>query len=107
METSVKNAEKVTLETLREQVAKLTERVAVLEEFVEQKNSRNKSEREMTDEDARRILNGDLKDASHKKCMETLKLSYGQVYSCRLHYTFKHIHRELEKISGYKNKWVK
>lgn len=55
-----------------------------------------KSEREMTDADARRILpTGDLASSSHKDAAEALGLSYAQVYSCRKEFTFKHIHKEL------------
>ena len=49
------------------------------------------SSREMTLEDAERIINGDLKDSSHKIAAEKLKLSYGQVYSARGGYTFKSV----------------
>lgn len=56
-----------------------------------------KAERTMTDDDARRVINGDLKDASHKAAAEALGLSYGQVYSARKGFTFKPIHKEIEK----------
>lgn len=62
---------------------------------------------EMTDDHARRIMTGDLKDKKHKDAAEALGLTYGQVYSCRLEYTFKHIHKELRSTAGYKNPWVK
>lgn len=67
---------------------------------------RNTSEKEMTDDDARKILNGDHKDKKHKEAAAALGLTYGQVYSCRLEYTFKHIHKEL-KEAGFTNPWVK
>jgi hypothetical protein len=50
----------------------------------------------MTEEDARRVLMGDLKDESHKAAAEKLGLSYGQVYSCRGGYTFKAVYKEAE-----------
>lgn len=53
------------------------------------------STREMTDEDARRVMTGDLASASHKAAAEALGLSYGQVYSARGGYTFKHIAKEV------------
>lgn len=53
-----------------------------------------KSTREMTEEDARRIILGDLKDKSHKVVAAELGLSYGQVYSARGGYTFKQITEE-------------
>jgi len=67
---------------------------------------RNTTEREMTDDDARRILNGDLKDTKHKDAAAQLGLSYGQVYSCRGEYTFKAIHKELA-AKGFTNPWKK
>ena len=68
---------------------------------------RNEAQREMTDDDARRIMNGDLKDKKHKEAASILGLSYGQIYSCRLEYTFKHIHKELKADSNYKNSFTK
>jgi hypothetical protein len=58
------------------------------------------SDRPMTEDDARRVLMGDLKDAPHKKAAEELGLSYGQVYSCRGGYTFKAIFKESEKAKA-------
>jgi len=55
-----------------------------------------KSERTMTDEDARRVLLGDLKDKSHKEAAKELGLSYGQIYSARNGYTFKKVAKEIE-----------
>lgn len=68
--------------------------------------ARNESQREMTDDDARRILTGDLADKKHKDAASALGLSYGQVYSCRLEFTFKHIHKEM-KDAGKANPFVK
>ena len=56
-----------------------------------------KAERTMTDDDARKVIFGELKDASHKVAAETLGLSYGQIYSARKGFTFKPIHKEAEK----------
>lgn len=50
-----------------------------------------KSERSMTDTDAKRVMYGDLKDQSHGNAAKVLGLSYGQVYSARGGYTFKHV----------------
>ena len=52
------------------------------------------STREMTEDDARRILLGDMKDVAHKKAAEELGLSYGQIYSARKGFTFKGIYKE-------------
>lgn len=84
----------------------LLERIEQLEDALRKKRG-TASTREMTDEDARRVLSGDLRDVNHKNAAEKLGLSYGQVYSARLQYTFKHIHKELSKVEGYKNQWVK
>lgn len=55
-----------------------------------------KSEKEMTDDDARAIMgNGEHNALSHKAAAEKLSLSYAQVYSCRKGFTFKHIHKEI------------
>ena len=50
-----------------------------------------KSERSMTDDDAKRCKFGDLKDLSHKETAAKLGLSYGQIYSARGGYTFTHV----------------
>lgn len=70
---------------------------------------RNKSaavKRNMTDADAMRVLRDDLCELGHKEAAEELGLTYAQVYSCRLGFTFKHVIRELEK-AGWKNRWAK
>jgi hypothetical protein len=90
--------EQATIETLMEQVTILTNKVYDIEKKLEARDG-PKSERAMTDDDARRILAfGDLEGASHKEAAEKLTLSYGQIYSCRKGFTFKHIHKEVEKI---------
>lgn len=94
------------IEALQAEVEQLKSTVAQLSQKLESKAAQ-KSTREMTDDDARNILNGELRTTPHGKCAEKLGLSYGQVYSCRLQFTFKHIHKELEKVEGYKNLWVK
>lgn len=80
------------------------ELAAKMNEIIEALNSQSaprdrgpKSERTMTDDDARRVIMGDLKDVSHKAAAEALELSYGQIYSARKGFTFKPIHKELEK----------
>lgn len=100
---SVKFNAKESIESLMERVRVLEETVAKLQKSATPKN---KSDREMTDEDARRILFGDLKDMKHKEVAEKLGLSYGQVYSCRLEFTFKHIHKEM-RDNNIANPWKK
>lgn len=70
---------------------------------------RNKSaavKRNMTDADARRVLDGDLGDIGHKEAAEQIGLTYAQVYSCRMLHTFKHVHKVLDG-EKWKNPWVK
>jgi hypothetical protein len=78
-------------------VTELQAKVAKLEEANE-KRSGPKATREMTDDDARRITSGDLKDKSHTECAETLGLSYGQIYSARKGFTFKKVIAEAAKV---------
>lgn len=87
---------------LMEVIGDLQKRVAQLEAKFEAK--RDVGERKMTDEDAERILVGDLMKVKHKDAAETLHLSYGQIYSARLGFTFKHVVKRL-KDSGVKSDW--
>lgn len=86
-----------------ELVAALTAKVEVLEAKV---NAPKPESKEMTDEHALRVTYGDLKDKKHKDAAEALGLTYGQVYSCRLEFTFKDVHKKA-KGEGKKNDWVK
>ena len=92
---------------LPEIVVQLTARIEALEKKIEELTKpKNEAQREMTDDDAKRILTGDMKDLKHKDAAEKLGLSYGQIYSCRFEHTFKHVHKAL-KAEGFKNSWVK
>ena len=87
---------KVKIETLGEKAttAQLIEKVNEIISKVNSIKVRDrgpKSERSMTDEDARRCKFGDLKDKSHKEAAKVLGLSYGQIYSARGGYTFNHV----------------
>jgi hypothetical protein len=79
--------------------AKLADVVAKVNELVAlasvKRDRGPSSKREMTDEDARRVIAGDLKALSHGKAAEAAGLSYGQVYSARLQFTFKAISKEV------------
>lgn len=98
----------MTLEELEKIVSDLRERVRVLEEQAHSRViNKNKSSallREMTKDDALRVLNGDLKDLDHRDAAQMAGLTYAQVYSCRLGYTFKPTHRLLEQ-SGWRCPW--
>jgi hypothetical protein len=83
--------------------AKLKDVIAKLNEVIEAINTTKAtkvrdrgpdSERDMTEDDARRILLGDMKDVPHKKAAEELGLSYGQIYSARKGFTFKGVYKE-------------
>jgi hypothetical protein len=93
--------DKITLKLLAE---KLNEVITKLNASSPQatRNRGPQSERTMTEDDARRIMLGDLKEASHKDAAEQLGLSYGQIYSARKGFTFKVIYQEM--IKGEKAK---
>jgi hypothetical protein len=57
-----------------------------------------KSDREMTEDDARKVMIGEFKDLTHKAAAEKLGLSYGQIYSARGGYTFKKVYKEMEDL---------
>lgn len=62
--------------------------------------------RNMTDRDAVAVLEGEQRESAHKEAGEALGLTYAQVYSCRMEYTFKHVHKEL-RDRGFRNPWAK
>jgi len=99
METNVKQ---MSHKELIELVTALEARITKLEE----PKTKSVSDREMTDDDAIRAAYGDLADKKHKEVAETLNLTYGQVYSARLEFTFKSVHKAM-KAKGEKNRWVK
>lgn len=87
---------------LKDVIAKVNE---LIERFNNDKNAKVRdrgpdSTREMTEDDARRILLGDMKDVAHKKAAEELGLSYGQIYSARKGFTFKGIYKEWRDLSS-------
>ena len=87
----INTEEKVTNAIL---AAKLNEVIEALNNLNAPRDRGPKAERTMTDDDARRVIFGNLKNASHKTAAETLGLSYGQIYSARKGFTFKPIHKE-------------
>lgn len=72
---------------------------------VEARNSSAPIKRNMTKEDAEKVLT-ELAEKDHKEAAEELGLTYAQVYSCRLGFTFKDVHRKLEK-AGWTTKWAR
>jgi len=88
--------------------AKLKDVIAKINEVIEFVNSNKApkgrdrgpdSTREMTEDDARRALLGDLADKSHKDAALELGLSYGQIYSARKGFTFKGVYKEFRDTS--------
>lgn len=97
----------ITLEMILGKIEELTAKVEELSKGGNQGGGRGnrQSQREMTDDDARQVL-GELAALKHNEAADKLGLSYGQVYSCRLGYTFKHIRKELEEAK-VDNQWLK
>lgn len=95
----------LTMKDLQAQIEELkaivTAQGALIEELKSQSSgSRDrgpKSEGEMTEEHAIRVMLGDLREKSHKDAALELKLSYGQIYSARKGYTFKKIYQRMIK----------
>lgn len=87
-----------------EAIVELQTQVKELQAKVNKTN--NQSQREMTDDDAFLVTYGDHAELKHKEVAEKLNLSYGQIYSCRLEFTFKNVHKKA-KESGKTNRWVK
>jgi len=84
--------------------AAMAAQIATLESEVAELKTKGrggpKSERPMTEADAYRVKFGDLKDMKHKEAAEAAGLSYGQVFSCRGSYTFKHVRENWKPTAG-------
>jgi hypothetical protein len=96
-----------TMKELEAEVVTLAAKIAALEELMKTAAPKPRdrgpdSTRDMTDDDARRVIFGDLKDKKHKEAATALGLSYGQIYSARGCYTFKNIHAEAAKLKEAK-----
>lgn len=99
----------ITTENHVELKASCDELRAKLDDVTAKVEGRNKSaavKRNMTDADALRVLTGDLKDIAHKEAAEQIGLTYAQIYSCRLEFTFKHVHKDLREAK-WVNPWAK
>ena len=95
---------KITLETILGEITELHRKIDELTKNAGPARGSRQSQREMTDEDARKVL-GELAAMKHNEAADKLGLSYGQVYSARLGYTFKHIRKELTDAQ-VKNQWL-
>lgn len=100
-DSSVPTVELPTVQQLLIRIADLQTRIEALETVPKQQP---KEQKEMSDADALAILTGEFASLKHNEAAQKLGLSYGQVYSCRLEYTFRHIHKDLV-TKGFKNPW--
>jgi hypothetical protein len=78
--------------------------VARLVALVDGRNKSAPTKRNMRDEDALAVLTGEFKGLDHKAAAAAIGLTYAQVYSCRLGFTFKHVHKELRQ-QGWVTPW--
>ena len=88
---------KLTIAFAVEMITELQNRIETLEAAQITSSPRDRgpvSTRKMTEDDARRLVLGDMTDISHKEAANTLGLSYAQVYSARGGYTFKDLQDE-------------
>lgn len=90
----------VDIETLRVEVEALKTLTTALEvkignlEMVVGEVKASKPKKMMTEDDAKRVILGDLCVKSIKEAAIELGLTYGQIYSARNGYTFKSVHAE-------------
>lgn len=97
---------RATRDALTAKVDELTAMVADLAPKVLARNTSAALKKNMTDSDALRVMTGDLKDLPHKDAAEVAGITYAQVYSCRLEFTFKHVHKQL-RDEKWVNPWAK
>lgn len=94
------------VDTMHEEHRALIEIVDDLRTKVEGRNKSAAVKRNMTDADALRVLTGDLFEIPHKDAAEAIGLTYAQIYSARLEFTFKHVHKDL-RDEKWVNPWAK
>ena len=84
------------IEKLEQELSDLRSEVLVLRLEVQRLNGtfRSTGIKAMTENDARRVVFGDLANVPVKDAAEKLGLSYGQVYSAKNGYTFKTVYAE-------------
>ena len=92
--TKINDGDKLTLKLLADKINQIIDRLQDAGTTTTRDRG-PKSEKEMTEDDARRISLGDLEKVNHMACAKLLGLSYGQVYSARKGYTFKAIYKEV------------
>lgn len=87
-----------TIKDVIEYVNTLEARVEELESKLKNVKVRDRgpaSTRTMSEDDARKVMLGELAETSHKEAASQLGLSYGQVYSARNGFTFKSVYKEM------------
>lgn len=99
------NVEQVRNMTTKELISLVLELQTRVEKL-EQPKTTTSTGKEMTDDDARKVIFGELSTVKHKDAADKLGLTYGQVYSARLGFTFKTIHKE-GKDKNLTNPWMK
>lgn len=82
---------------LERRVEALEQTVMRLSSLVDGRNRSAPTKRNMRDEDALAVLTGEFKELDHKAAAAAIGLTYAQVYSCRLGFTFKHVHKDLRQ----------
>jgi len=92
--------------TNKEMVTAILELQAAVKALTDKINAPKPEVTEMTAEHAKRVTYGDMAALKHKDAAEKLGLTYGQVYSCRLEFTFKDVHKAA-KAESLKNGWIK
>lgn len=74
-------------------VTKINELIDVINTMRTDSVKNIESTRAMTEDDARRVMLGDMVNLSHGDAAKALGLSYGQIYSARKGFTFKPIYK--------------
>ncbi len=99
---ALNHEEKITLKVLADKIDELivfanalNDRADIAKSAPVARNRGPASEKVMSEDDARLVMLGDLKDDSHKEAAEKLGLSYGQIYSARKGFTFKPVYKEM------------
>ncbi len=83
------------IEKLEQELSQLRSEVLMIRLEVQRLKETHRTEiKAMTENDARRVVFGDLANATVKDAAEKLGLSYGQVYSAKNGYTFKSVYAE-------------
>jgi hypothetical protein len=92
--------------TNKEMVVAILELQAQVKALQEASTKPKTEGKEMTDDDAYKVIFGDMSSVRHKDAADKLGLTYGQVYSARLGFTFKNVHKQ-GAAEGKKNPWAK